>query len=430
MKFATKIYTGIIATILASFMISLNAAAWGPERPTYTNANPADWATFNSITDNAAVGDERNFVRIRDLSTEDKYTDNLKIKPGGEYEVYIYYHNDAAESTNATGYGIATDTRVYASFPAYIKKGETGEIYGAISWNYVDTSDKTYDAKVWDEAYITTDADEVVLKYQPGSAVIHNSGQANGSVLSSDMFTDLGTLIGYNQLGGVMPGCAQFSGYITYTLVAESVSANLSKQVSLDGEKWASEVTAEPGQYVTYKINFENTGNTVLSNVIFKDSHDKNMILKSGTTRVFDADRPAGEVIDDIIDISGYNVGEVYPGASVAIIYQAKVDEKYNTCSKFKNVMTVTYNSGVASEADAGVTVACSKDEEPEEIVPPSDPSGGPSREELPDEIVNTGPLEIVMAVIIILAILGTGFYFWRTKHILRTVETEVKGKK
>lgn len=39
---------------------------WGPKRPTYTNEHPADHPVFNSITNNAAVGDERDFVRIEE----------------------------------------------------------------------------------------------------------------------------------------------------------------------------------------------------------------------------------------------------------------------------------------------------------------------------------------------------------------------------
>ena len=409
--------------VLALLAITSPVAAWGPERPTYTNNSPADWATFNSITDNAGVGDERNFVRIGEAGSTDPYTDHIEIVPGHEYEVYIYYHNDAADDTNYTGYGIAADTRVFSSYPATVRRGQEETVYGSISWNYIDTTNTDHDAIVWDEAYLTTQADNVVLRFKPASIVLHNMTATNGSILSTNLFREPGTLIGFKELNGIIPGCAQYSGYITYTLVAESTSSTLTKQVSLDGENWSDEVTVAPGQYATYKVNFTNTGNTILNNVIFKDAHDSKMLLRFGSTKVFDADHPNGLAIDDIIDISGYNVGSVYPGTSVAIIYQAQVDPTYNVCSRFKNTVSVAYNSEAQQTDDASVVVACKDNETPIEVNPT------PPEEETPTEIVNTGPLEVTMAIVIVLAIVGIGFYFWRTKHVLREVENKAKGK-
>ena len=49
---------GLAALTLGSVYAGTPVMAWGPERPTYTNEKPADHAVFNSITNNAAVGDE------------------------------------------------------------------------------------------------------------------------------------------------------------------------------------------------------------------------------------------------------------------------------------------------------------------------------------------------------------------------------------
>ena len=75
---------------LAAFMSLLGATAvtalptyadneWGPERETYTWEHPADKVTINSITDNPTLGDERNFVRVREYGTNDTYSDNVNI---------------------------------------------------------------------------------------------------------------------------------------------------------------------------------------------------------------------------------------------------------------------------------------------------------------------------------------------------------------
>ena len=91
--------------------------AWGPERPTYTWQTPADHVTFNSITDNPSIGDERNFVRIKKYGTEEKYRDSIDLEVGAEYEVGIWYHNDASANLNASGKGVANNVRLRVEEP-------------------------------------------------------------------------------------------------------------------------------------------------------------------------------------------------------------------------------------------------------------------------------------------------------------------------
>ena len=89
--------------ILCAMFFTGHAFAWGPERTTYTNESPAPYAVFNSITDNVVIGDERNFVRMREADSDEKFRDEVEVEPGKEYEVFIYFHNNAATNTNETG---------------------------------------------------------------------------------------------------------------------------------------------------------------------------------------------------------------------------------------------------------------------------------------------------------------------------------------
>ena len=450
-KFAGALLT--IAAILVTPMHSV--AAWGPERPTYTNESPASYATFNSITNNVAVGDERNFVRIGEAGSTDPYVNEIEVVPGKEYEVYIYYHNDAASNTNETGFGMATSTKVSSAYPTTLVPNQKGTISGVIYWSYVTPKEpntpKT--GAVWDEAFLTTKSDNVTLRYKDGTAVIHNAGAANGSVLPNSLFTKDGTLIGFNKLAGTIPGCAEYSGYITYTLVAEKTDAALDKKVSLDGTNWAESVKAKPGDTVTYQVTFKNTGTTTLTGVTFKDAHDGNVILRPGTTKVVTAANPDGAIIGDVIDNSGYNIGDVAAGATVTITYQSQVTTEQEVCGKsLKNTVTVTYNNNANKNDDAYVVVVCDGEPTPTCETNPELPEcqktcetnpempecqktceTNPEMEgceETPDEIVNTGPVEIILAIIIILGIGGSGIYFYRTKKALRTVEDKVSGKK
>lgn len=414
---------GVTTAAVAVAMSFSTVHAWGPERPTYTNKAPADHATFNSIIDNVAVGDERNFVRIREAGTSDTYVDELEIVPGHEYEVYIYYHNNAGSDTNASGYGVATNARVSSAYPTVVNTNERGMISGIISWSYVTPSDpdNAETGTVWDEAYVTSKVDGVVLKYKTGTAIIHNGGKANGSVLPSDLFTKEGTPLGYNVLTGTLPGCAEYSGHITYTLVAENPGSSLTKQVSSDGENWDHSITAKPGDILTYKVAFENTGNTNFTNLILTDTHDEDLILRAGSTKIFDYQHVEGYIIDDIIDISGFNTGDILAGGLVQATYQMQVRNDDSSCGKtLSNTITADFNSTEQKTDTTTVEVVC--DEEP---VAPTPENPTP---ETPSEIVNTGPLEIAMAAVVIVAIGGAGFYLWRTKHTLKTVEEVVTG--
>lgn len=211
-----------VATMVLAQAVAPAAMAWGPERTTYIMNAPAKKAVFNSITDNAAVGDERDFVRIVEKGINGTYTSDLTIEAEKEYEVFIYFHNDASTTYNDPSYnyvGVAQNTRVSSSFPTSLKAGEVGKIFGRI------TSTSTDPAAVWDEAYVRAKQD-LTLHYVSGSAKIYNRWQANGSVLSQSLFTDTGTFIGMNQLNGVVPGCDIYSGQVVYTLQTHAVKVD------------------------------------------------------------------------------------------------------------------------------------------------------------------------------------------------------------
>ena len=207
-----------LAVALAALPFA-GASAWGPERPTYTNEQPADHAVFNSITNNAAVGDERDFVRIEEKNSGRPYSSDITIEPGKQYEVYIYYHNDASMTYNGAEYdyiGVARDVRLASNFPDELAAGERGVVNGIISASNTDP------LKVWDEAYITA-SDDMTLHYVEGSAKIYNDWGVNGSVLSINLFSEQGTFLGLNELNGVILGCDEYSGQVVYTIQTYAV---------------------------------------------------------------------------------------------------------------------------------------------------------------------------------------------------------------
>ena len=63
-----------LAALLGTVFLAKESLAaeptWGPERQTYTMEVPADIATFNSITDNPTLVDERKFVRVAHIPSD------------------------------------------------------------------------------------------------------------------------------------------------------------------------------------------------------------------------------------------------------------------------------------------------------------------------------------------------------------------------
>lgn len=210
--------------IMVKSNVTLNAKkedieTWGPQdRQTFTWSNPADHVCFNSMTDNPEIGDEANFVRVRKAGGHDKFVDNVIVEPGEEYEVNIYYHNNASASLNeGDRRGIAENVRLRMNYIAStLNAGEAAVIRGTIS------SSNAIPKEVWDTAYLNA-KEAIGLRYVPNSAVLHNTGSLGGTVLNDDAVfgKDGGTFIGYSKnYWGLIPGCNEFAGYVTFRLKA------------------------------------------------------------------------------------------------------------------------------------------------------------------------------------------------------------------
>lgn len=253
----------------------------GNQRDTFTEEMPASYAVFNSITDNVEIGDERDFVKVREIGSENTYSSEIIVQPGKEYEIYVYYRNDASIDVNQSGYGVATNTRLSLWFPTTIKGGEKASIGATISWSYVtpDEGNRPRMGRVWDEASFISD-DDVIIRYKAASAIIHNNGAANESVLSTNLFSADGTPIGYNKLGGTIPGGLEYSGYVTYTLAIEKneskdkdeqASISLSMMASTDGGNYYDNITARVGDTIHYKVVAKNLGSIATTRIAIKD---------------------------------------------------------------------------------------------------------------------------------------------------------------
>ena len=435
---------GLLASVMGVVRFNTHGAqAWGPERQTYTNESPAPKAVFNSITNNAAVGDERDFVRIvevHDDGTKDAYTNEINVSGGKVYEVYIYYHNDASSTYNDKAHdyvGVARESKISAAFPESLAKGQKGDVNAIIS------STTTSVPEVWDEAYMIADED-VTFAYIKGSAKIYNDWKANGSVMPSNLFSAEGTYIGLNELNGIILGCDEFSGQVVFQIRASSVATpeapeeeptpestpsagfEVNKLVSNDnGVNWVDYVDVKPGDEVEFKIVYRNTGTVAQRDVSAFDTLEGAVGMEyiSGTTKIVkDGKEIVFEDAEGGIFNGGLAIGEVEPGEEVTIYYKARLKDDANSFSCGKTVLhNLAGMSGRrADQADAGLATVYDK------VAVNVIRTGNGC---LPTSLPETGPAQIVLAGIVCAGLLVGLGYWLNSKIQLKKLQKVAKGE-
>lgn len=313
--------TGVVA------LGAVATSAWGPDRPTYTVEHPADHITFNSITNNPNVGDERNFVVVKDAANQNSggWQDDINVQPGKEYLVRIYAHNNAASSLNLT----AVNTKVSASVPT--TTGKRVPISGFVS------ADNASPQQVWDDISLNSTQDFNVA-YVAGSARIYNNGYAaggNGQALPDSIVTAAGAPIGYNGPNGRVPGCFQYANYITFKVKPQFAPApnySISKEVRVKGTTpWTKNVTAQAGQEVEWRMQFQNTGDTQLNNIAVVDRTPAHTTSVAKSVQIYDANRPDGYTFGDEAiqgNLINLNIGNYGAKSNAWIYFNSKIDSE------------------------------------------------------------------------------------------------------
>ncbi len=352
--------TALIAVMAGAIIVPATLFAWGPDRPTYTWDAPADHVTFNSITNNPVYGDERNFVRIKEASQPNSaYADDIQMQPGKTYDLYVYYHNNAKTSLNASGVGVAQNAKLRMEMPTVAKAGQATPING-----YISASNATPNT-VWDSARVTSNAD-VALRYVPNSATINNFGAINGQKLPDNIWTT-GTPLGYDSLNGVLPGCNDFSGYVKLQIVADYADFDIQKTVSKSGQAQYSEsVTVNAGDTVDYKIAYKNLGSMQQNNVVIKDTLPAGVTYVPGSTYLSNSTTNSKyvKVDSDEITKGGINIGDYAPnGGNAFVKFTAKVDGACGTSTLVNTASANTDNGAKEDTANVVVNKQCAPGE-------------------------------------------------------------------
>ena len=370
-----KTSLGIAAVAAIAGAGAYMAFAWGPSRTTYTMDKPADHVVFNSITDNnKEVGDERYFVSASEYTgdaSKNYWSDKTQVENGKEYVVRMYVHNNAASNLNLT----AENVRAYVVLPTDTATSITvsGKVY----------SSNANPTTVWDETTFTSkNGEKFNLAYVDGTAKYYNTKDGKlrtFNLNASNLLTNKGELLGYDKMDGKIPGCSQYSGYLTFHVkaqFAEKPAIEVSKEVKILGsDTWSEEVKAKSGDTVRYRIQFKNIGNTTLKNVVIRDVLPAGMTYVKGSTVLYNAANTNGKTLGDgIVSNDGINIGDYAKGTEATIYFYATVDTPADECkdSTLRNIAKGKYNNDASTEKSDAADVTVNAKECT--VTPPSTP--------------------------------------------------------
>ena len=317
-----KNHSIISGSVLVAAIAPALVWAWGPARPSFTIEKPADYITFNSITNNPVIGgDEKDFVGIREVGSNAKWTNNMKVQNGKEYYVRMYVHNNAASNLNLVAENVVAKLNVPTTTTT---KNVT--VQGQISASNAKPN------TVWDEATFSSDND-FNLTYVAGSALFENNGMGT-TKLPDSIVNNTGAKLGYDKLDGKIPGCFQYAGYVTVKVKAQ-VSQPQEKNIDLaktvrnktNGEKsWVETANAKSGDTVQFQIHAKNTGSAGIQNLVIRDILPKGLNYVAGSTKLYNTSNPKGlKVSDNVIQNSGINIGSYQPNGDAYVRFDATV---------------------------------------------------------------------------------------------------------
>jgi hypothetical protein len=184
---------------------------WGPQRQTFQSGEPTPCPVLNSVTDQPAYGDERNFVRVRQRQSIDaSFTDVIRAAPGDILDVYVWVSNDCSDNTAAAS--LSTVKGLSAQFIS-TQSGTDTAFAVQLSANNAKS--------VWDGASVSTQM-PARLELVPGSATMTTADAT--FKLDDSAFGASGTPLGQFSPDGNYPlghapnGMQRGAGYFTFEL--------------------------------------------------------------------------------------------------------------------------------------------------------------------------------------------------------------------
>lgn len=432
-KNTKKIIAGL-GTCLIGLMTVSNVIAYGPARPTYTIEKPAEKVTFNAITNNPNYGDERNFTLAKpysDKSAGGWSADSINVDKDEEYLVRVYVHNNAAANLNLK----ALNTKVKVSLPTNTAK--------EISLNAIISADNASPKEVWDNVIFKSNK-EFNIAYIAGSAFFKNNINANpGFKLPDSIMTQTGAKIGYQQMDGVLPGCYQYSGIVTFRVkvqMKQNVALEINKTVRKAGTKdWKKSIIVNPGEKVDYLIHYQNISDAIQQNIIMNDVLpkqfkvvDDSLVIKRATIVSL-----TNQNLQDLITASkGLNIGNYAgkAGAYLRLTVETPKNDELKNCgvNVFRNTVIGGSQQIGKFKSYADVTINktnCQKETPKEQPKTPQEQPKTPKEQpKTPESLPETGPAEMAISLLGMVLVTMAIVYWYRSTLILKEAQDKTES--
>ena len=193
----------------------------------------------------------------------------------------------------------------------------------------------------------------------------------NGKTLPDALWGNNGTLLGYDALDGKLPGCLEFSGYVTYRFTVNQPNFTVEKSVRKSGEgSYVDKVQAAAGATVDFRIEYKNTGTTPQA-VTIRDQLPAGLEYVNGST-YFANSNTGGQwkaAEHDTVTKQGLGIGSYTPGANAYVKFTAKVPAADTlACGVNKFVNTAAADTENGSKSDTATVEVTKECQPPKEI--------------------------------------------------------------
>lgn len=314
---------------------------------------------FNSFINTPSYGDERAFVDARrsDQTAAGSFKNVLPSVTEGSKEIVVrmYVHNNANQSTNASGLGVAKNTKVRVDLPS--AEGQSLRARGYIS------ADNATPGLVEDTVDFV-DSKKFKVEYVPGSATLYNNQAFSNGTQLSDSIVTTGAPIGDNALDGNLPGCFEYEAVIQVKLkvvVPEEPKIDFKKQVRKKGDsEWKEVVNVKPGEKVEWLLTTKVVSGGVQNNVTVRDRGVPNNTLESGSVKWIDASQGTVVQGDRPLFDGGINFGNYTTNGGFYVMFTTTANGDFKECEarvrNFGYVKTTQTPMEIEDYADVIIT--------------------------------------------------------------------------
>lgn len=279
-----------------------------------------------------------------------QYVSSVNAEFDDVVNIEVYVHNPALSNSGK----VANNVNIRVSLPSAQSTNHT--VTSTVAGTNTNTDTQT--------AHVITN-DPSTLVYIPGTAVrTYNAGTNDNVNWRTVGVSDNIVGSGIN-VGNVQP-CCNFQESITFQARIMIPSITITKDAKIEGAAtWQNSIQAHPGDTVAFLITVKNVGNTVLRNVMVRDSMPPFLQYVPGSAKMIDTNYPNGYPLSDYVVQGGANTGHYMPGAVTYVRLQARVPSDNSACgSTNTNVGHAKADNLPDYLNDATVSVVCNQVQE------------------------------------------------------------------